>query len=267
MAGLSTCFVVVSDVVDDAFEDLVLSIAAFCPGADIAWYNSGQRRDVPCDLERVVPDRPLKQRRITPAFFDVFEWAGDRDYDCVVNVETDLAFIKPGFLDFVDARLRDVDYLATGLRYRVPRISMWPPYRSLGEGRAELAEILGIDHFNRAFGSVQVFGRGYVRALLSSDRYPAVRAFVERNHRPERSSSLHELLLPTLADSLGVRSGSFPDQTSVFNRFRPHQSELDLSAARSAADVYFVNPIRRGAADPVRRSVRELVRTVRSADV
>ncbi|MBR7834909.1 hypothetical protein KDL01_16670 [Actinospica durhamensis] len=267
MAGLRTCFVVISDVLDDAFEDLALSIEAFCPGADVAWYNSGRRRDVPCGLERVVPDRPLRQRRITPAFFDVFEWAGDRDYDCVVNVETDLAFIKPGFLDFVGSRLRDVDYLATGLRYRVPAITMWPPYRSLGEHRAELAEILGIDHFNRAFGSVQVFGRGYIRALLSSGRLPAVRAFVERNHRPERSSSLHELILPTLAEGLGVRSGSFPDHMTGFNRFRPHQSELDLSAARAAADVFFVNPIRRGAEDPVRRSVRELVRTVRSADV
>ncbi len=260
MAGLRTCFVVISDSVDDSFEDLVLSIGAFCPGADVAWYNSGQRRETPFGLERVRPDRPLRQRRITPAFFDIFEWAGNRDYDCVVNVETELAFIKPGFLGFIASHLRDADYLAAGLRYRVPRITMWPPYRNLGVEREEMTEILGVEHLNRAFSPVQVFGRGYISAVLSSDRYPAVRAFVERNQRPERSNTLQETLLPTLADSVGVRSRSYPEQLATFSRFRPFQSELDLAAARSTADAYFVNPIRRSATDPVRRHVKELVR-------
>jgi len=261
MTGLKTCFVVISDSVDDSFEDLVLSIETFCPGADIAWYNSGRRRETPFALERVVPDRPLSRWKTTPAFFDVFEWSGGRDYDCVVNVETDLAFIKPGFLGFVESQLRDVDYLATGLRYRVPRISMWPPYRTLGEEREELTSMLGIDHLNRAFGAVQVFGRSYISALLHSDRYPAVRAFVERNQRPGRSNSLQELILPSLADSLGVRSRPYPDQLTTLNRFRPYQSGLDLEAARSTADAFFLNPIRRSATDPVRGAVKELVRS------
>ncbi|TDC84230.1 hypothetical protein E1193_06555 [Micromonospora sp. KC606] len=259
MAALRTCFVVISDSVDDSFEDLVLSIRAFCPGSDIAWYNSGQRREAPFGLERVLPDRPLKQGRITPAFFDTFEWAADRDYDCVVNVDTYLAFIKPGFLGFIESQLRDADYLGSGLRYRVPRISMWPPFRTLGEEREELTGILGTDHFKRAFGCVQVFGRGYISALLSSDRYPAVRAFVERNQRPDRSRTLHELILPTLAESVGVKSRSYPDHLTTFNRFRPFQSELDLTTALATTDAFFVNPIRRSAADPVRRFVKELV--------
>jgi hypothetical protein len=134
---------------------------------------------------------------------------------------------------------------------------MWPPYRTLlGEEREELAGILGIDHVNRAFGAVQVFGRRYLSALLASDSYPKLRDFVERNQRPGRSHSLQELLFPTLADSLGLRSRAFPGHQTTLNRFRPFQSELDLTAAFSTPDAYFLNPIRRRADDPVRATVR-----------
>ncbi|GAA4958585.1 hypothetical protein [Actinoplanes utahensis] len=268
MTTVKACFVAIGDVVDESFEDLVHSIEVFCPGAAVAWYDSGRCRDAPDGLERVVPHRPLKRWKTTPAFFDIFEWAAGRDYDCVVNVDAELAFVKPGFLDFVAFQLRDTDYLATGLRHRVPRISMWPPYRTLlGAEREELAGILGIEHVNRAFGTAQVFGRRYIDALLASDRYPRLRDFAERNQRPGHSHSLPELLFPTLADSLGVRSRGYPGHLTALNRFRPFQSELDLAAAHSAADAFFLSPVRRSAEDPVRAAVRENTRPeVRSSN-
>lgn len=255
-----TCFVVISHTVDDAFEDLVLSLRAFCPGADIAWYNSGKSAETPFDLLRVTPSRPLKYRKITPAFFDIFEWSLGEEYDRVVNVETDLAFIKPGFLEFLDSYMKGADYLIPGLRPHIPSASLWPVHRSLLGERDELVSLLGTGHMNRGFSPVQVFGRGYVSAVVSGDNYPRLRAFVERNQQPHRSLALQELILPSLADSAGVTARSYPPHLSRFNRYRPFQAPLDLESALSTPDSFFIHPIRRDAGDPVRSVVRHLIR-------
>jgi hypothetical protein len=260
MSGSTTCFVAISDTVDDTFEDLVLSLRAFCPGADIAWYNSGPQRETPFGLRRVSPSRPLKYMKITPAFFDIFEWAREQDYDRIVNVETDLAFIKPGFLEFIERQMSDIDYLAPGLRRRIPRISLWPAHRTLAGERQELAAILGMDYVNRCFSPAQVFGRRYISAVLSSENYPELRSFLERNQHPQRSWTLQELLLPSLADSVGVASRSYPAHMAPFNRYRPHHAPLDLDLAQAVSDAYFIHPIRRDSGDPVRRHIKGLVR-------
>ncbi|MET9080795.1 pentapeptide repeat-containing protein [Streptomyces sp. NPDC004237] len=245
---------------DEALEDLVLSLRMFCPGADVAWYNSGPPKDTPFGMHTVTPCRPLKYRKVAPAFFDMFEWALDAGYDRVVNVETDLAFIRPGFLTFLDDYMQGADYLGPGLRREIPAISLWPAYRTLAGEREELSSILGMSHMNRGFSPAQVFGRGYISAVLSSDRYPSLRAFVERNQQPQRSITLQELLLPSLADSVGVTSRPYPAHLGQFNRYRPYQAPIDVEQALSTSDAFFVHPIRRHREDPVRSYVRGLVR-------
>ncbi len=247
-----TCFVIISNRIDDSFSELVNGLRAFCNPADIAWYNSGSRQPAPSGVIEVSPSRPLKYAKITPAFFDVFEWAGGQDYDYVVNVETDMAFIKPGFLSFVEDQMADIDYLAPGLRHRTPTMTQWRPYRSLQAERAELLSILGMSYTNRCFNPGQVFSRRYISALLSSDVYPDIRGFVERNQWPERSYTLQEVILPTLADRLGLAARSYPREMAVFNRYRPYQGPYDLELSRGNSDAYFLHPVRRGADDPVR---------------
>ncbi|MGW4911719.1 hypothetical protein [Streptomyces sp. NPDC004270] len=254
----ATCFVIISNTVDGAFEDLVLGLRAFCPEADIAWYNSGTRRDTPFGLRRVSRDRPLKYMKITPCFFDIFEWSISQGYDQFINLETDMVFVRPGFLEFVAQQMKEVDYVAPGLRRDIPSISLWPAYRTLAGERAELSAILGIDHLNRCFSPAQIFGRGYVSAVLSSGNYAQIRSFVERNQQPGRSWTLQELILPSLADSVGATSRSYPLHMTPFNRYRPFQAPLDLEIAQTASDAFFLHPVRRTADDPVRRRAKNL---------
>ncbi|MEH0542274.1 hypothetical protein QA802_04015 [Streptomyces sp. B21-105] len=254
----ATCFVIISNTVDDAFEDLVLGLRAFCPEADIAWYNSGTRRDTPFGLRRVSCDRPLKYMKITPCFFDIFEWSISQNYDQVINLETDMVFIRPGFLEFIAQQMKEVDYVAPGLRRNIPPVSLWPAYRTLSSERAELSAILGTDHLNRCFSPSQIFGRGYVSALLSSGNYARIRSFVERNQQPGRSWTLQELILPSLADSVGATSRPYPLRMATFNRYRPFQAPIDLEIAQTVSDAFFLHPVRRAGDDPVRRHARNL---------
>lgn len=253
------CFVVISDTVDDSFSDLTRGLRAFCPTADIAWYNSGRRRPALSGVIEIPRSRPLKYAKITPAFFDVLEWAGEQDYDQVINVETDMAFIKPGFLGFIEEQMKSVDYLAPRLRYRTPEVTQWRPYRSLQGELPELLSILDMPYTNRCFNPGQVFSRRYISKLLSSEIYPEIRGFVERNQGPGRSYTLQEVILPTLADRLDLSSGTYPNEMAVFNRYRPYQGPYDLELARDNPSAYFLHPVRRSGEDAVRAFARRQV--------
>ncbi|GAA2205003.1 hypothetical protein GCM10009850_006530 [Nonomuraea monospora] len=192
-----------------------------------------------------------------PAYFDIFEWAAGQDYDHVITVETDMVFIKPGFTRFIAEQMKDADYLAPGLRRNIPASSQWPAYLSLKPELPELLSILGMTHTNRSFSPGQVFGRDYLRAVVTSDIYPALRGFVERNQRAGHSYSLQELLLPTLADRFGLTARSYPDAISLFNRYRPFQTAQDLALALDHPSAFFLHPVARTPDDQVRALVRE----------
>ncbi len=253
-----SCFVIISDRIDDCFQDLLSGLRTFCPSVDVAWYNSGRRQPAPPGVIAIPHSRPLKYAKITPSLFDMLEWAADQDYAWVMNVESDMAFIKPGFEKFVEEQLKDVDYIAPGFRTHIPDISEWPAYRSLRAELPELLTILGMSHTNRCFNPGQVFSHTYFRTLTSSEIYADIRAFVERNQRPDRSFTLQELILPTLVDRFGLSARPYPDDVAIFNRYRPYLSAYDIELAERHPDAYFIHPVRREVQDPVRSFVKKL---------
>src|SRR5205823_97297 len=88
-----------------------------CPDSDIAWYNSGESpaaAGTPAAALPMLPgSRPLRYAKVTPFFFDMFDWAAGQPYDYIVNAETDMAFIRPGYDRFISETMRDADYLVT----------------------------------------------------------------------------------------------------------------------------------------------------------
>ncbi|MCX4763828.1 hypothetical protein OG562_23235 [Streptomyces sp. NBC_01275] len=256
------CFVVLDHAPDDYFDDLVRGIRRFCPGADLHWYDSSpaDRPAAPptTGVPRLECSRPLTYAKVTPYFFDMLEWAADRDYDHVVNVESDMAFVNAGFEEFLATAMAELDYMAPRFARKTPKTSRWRPYRSLRPELPELFDILGIDHTNEAFSPGQVFSRRYVQTLLAAPWYPRLRAFVERNQEPGRSFTLQEVLLPTLADVLDLRAADYPAHMTACNRYRPYHAASSVARARRRGDVPFVHPVRRDGEHEARRFVRAL---------
>jgi len=254
------CFVVLDHRNDRYFADLVRSLRAFCPDAEVFWYDSGATvRDPVVDGVRRMPvGRRLQYAKVTPFFFDMFEWAVDQGYDYVVNAESDMAFIQPGYERFLDQAMRDVDYLSPGFSRATPRTSRWRPYRSLRSELPELMSILGIDYTNGCFSPGQVFSAKYISTLLASPLYGRIRAFVEGNQLPGRSFTLQEVLLPTLADVLGLAVQDYPPYFATFNRYRPYHGRHAVSRALDITDVHFIHPVRRAEDDPARQAARTL---------
>jgi hypothetical protein len=256
--GSRTCFIVIDHTGDQYFDDVVEGIRTFCPDAGLVWYDSGAARSSSGAPPRLAASRPLAYAKITPFFFDLFEWAVDQPYDYVVNIESDLALIADGFEQFVATAMRDLDYMAPLFRRGTAATSRWRPFHSLRPELPELRGILGTSTTNQAFSPAQIFSTRYVNELLSSRFYPELRAFVERNQAPGRSFTLQEVLLPTLADVLGLAAAGYPEQVAAYNRYRPYHSVQSVRAAQRRGDVHLVHPVRRDSHHPARQFVRSL---------
>lgn len=253
---LRVCFVVVDHSADAYLDDLLTGLRTLFPSADIVWYDSGARLEVLPDVPRLPCSRSYPYAKITPLFFDLFEWWADRDHDYLVNLETDLSVVNPG-LEIVANLMCNADYMAPRLVRQVSPASRWRPYHSLRGELPELRDIIEVDTVQGAFSPAQVFSKRYVGRVLESPFYSRLRDFVARNQAPDRSFSLQEVLLPTLAEVCGLRSRSYPAEHEAFNRYRPYHALPSVRAARSAG-VPFVHPVRRAAQDAARRYVRGL---------
>lgn len=266
------CVVIADHQHDDFLTDLVASLEVFAPGVEAALYNSGDPSTLrlhPVSRSMLVlpTARKLQYAKVTPFFFDMFEWAAEQSYDYVVNAETDMAWIKTGFDEFLVTAMDGHDYMAPGFQRDTPRTSRWRPYRSLRSELPELFDILSRSSTHQAFSPAQVFSAKYIRSLLDCSFYDDLRGFVERNQAADRSFTLQEVLLPTLADALGLSARGYPSHLATFNRYRPYQAASSVERAIVASDAYFVHPVRRQDDDPARVAVRRLIDAARPAEV
>jgi hypothetical protein len=258
------CVVIADHRHDDYLTDLVGSLRAFVPAADIAVYNSGDSQSFRAHLvygsvATLPASRSLAYAKVTPFFLDMFEWAAGQDYDYIVNAETDMAWIKPGFETFLAAAMRGYDYMAPNFKRNTPRTSRWRPYRSLKPELPELLAILGLTSTNQCFSPAQVFSSRYIHSVLTSRQYSRLRTFVERNQAPEKSFSLQEVLLPTLVDAFALSARDYPSQLATVNRYRPYHAAQSVRRALDIPDAYFVHPIRHDDTDPARMLARKLL--------
>lgn len=241
-----------------ALAEAVDNARSFCPDARLVLYNSGDDPGLGAGLGLTHFPAPRRYRYagIAGFFLDVFEWLAETGdpFDAVVNLETDLLFIRPGFEAFVDAQLASADYLAPNLVRRRRLDTDWRPMRSLRPEFEDWFQLFGFRHLHGTFSPAQVFSRRYVETLLADPRYPELRRLVAAN----RSYTLQEVLYPTLTEALGLRLAGYPEAHRTSNRYRPYQAVSGVRRALAIPDAYFVHPVRRTPGDPARRLIGEL---------
>lgn len=255
---MNLLFVILAHTDRPSLEELVNNVRVFCPGARMLLYNSGEDQGLGNGLDVQEFQSPARYgyARITPFFLDVFEWAissGD-GFDAMVNLETDMLFIRRGYAAFVQNSLTRGDYLAPNLVERRPLNSRWRPMRSLRQEFQQWFDFFGFRYWHGTFSPAQVFSRRYVEALVEHPRYSDLRQLVAHN----RSFTLQEVLFPTLTDFLGLRLHGYPKAHSTSNRYRPYQAVSGVRRALTIPDAHFVHPVRRLQGDPTRSFVRKL---------
>jgi hypothetical protein len=243
---------------ENSLRDLVKNVRHFCPEAHLVLYNSGSDSGLGAHLglETFPSARRLIYAKVTPFFLDLFEWSVSegRSFDYLINLETDMLFIRKGFAGFLAEVMEESDYMAPWFRRHTAKRSRWRPIRSLRPELRDWYRLVGFEHTHRGFSPGQVFSRPYIEKLVSHPAYPEIRRLVGQN----RSYSLQEVLFPTLVDFLGMRGRSYPAELDPVNRYRPYQAVSGVRRALALPDAYFIHPVRRTPEDPSRAYIRAL---------
>lgn len=253
-------FIVLDHQGDQYFSDLLQAINTFCP-ADVFWYDSGNvgRNVFTAPATRLAKSKFLGYAKEAPFFLDCFEELGN-EYDYLVNLETDMSILNHGYPAFVanEVTAHGYDYMGPRLKVATPTTSRWYPYYSLRQELPALLAILDIGHTNAAFNPGQIFSRRYIETLLNAPFYGKLRDFVAANQHPSRSSSLPEVLMPTLAEAMGLPFGSYSALHSAYNRYRPYHS---LRALKKGVDsgIHLIHPIRRESPHITREYIRKRI--------
>lgn len=237
--------VILEDRDDAALRDLVRNVRHFCPEATLALYNSGADPSLGQGLDLLhVPDpQRLEYARVTPFFFDVFEWFASQPvaFDYFMNLETDMLFIRKGFEAFLYRAMSESDYMAPLFKQFTSRRSKWRPIRSLRPELPDWYAALGLDYTHEGFSPGQIFSRNYINKLLASPMYAQIKKLWTTN----KSFTLQEVLFPTLTDPLQLQGRSYPEGLEKIIRYRPYQAVSGVQRALATADAYFVHPVRR----------------------
>lgn len=255
---MNLLFVILEHQNHSALRDLVGNLNVFCPDDRIMLYNSGTDASLGADLdiEHFPNPRVFLYARIAGFFLHLFEHliASGDTFDAVVNLETDMAFIRPGYRNFIARALQQGDYLAPNLVRERRLDAYWRPLRSLRPEFETWFDFFGFRHWHGSFSPAQVFSRRYVETLVAHPRYDELRQLVQAN----RSFTLQEVLYPTLCDFLGLRLEGYPVAHTTSNRYRPYQAVSGVKRALAIEDAYFVHPVRRDPNDAGFRYIREL---------
>lgn len=243
----------------ESLADMVKNIRYFCPKVTLCLYNSGNYLSLGSglNLEIFPSPRRLDYAKISPFFFDTFEWllAENRRFDYVINLETDILFVRKGFETFISQVMADSDYMAPNFSRFTSSKSKWRPIRSLRPELAEWYKLLGFEYTHGAFSPGQVFSRNYIEKLLRHEQYAEIQRLVKSN----QSYTLQEVLFPTLVDFLKVRGKSYPSELKPIIRYRPYQAINGVRCALAIPDAYFVHPVRRELDDPARLFIHSLI--------
>ena len=242
-----------------SLADLVENVRYFCPFVKLYLYNSGDDPVLGTDLELDMVPSPqrLYYAKVTPFFFDVFKWLANEhiEFDYVMNLETDMLFIRKGFESFLSKVMKDFDYMAPLFTRFTSKKSKWRPIRSLRPELLNWYKVLGFNFTHRGFSPGQVFSKYYVEKLLNHPCYPEIQRLLKEN----QSFTLQEVLFPTLVDFLKVNGCSYPDGMEAIIRYRPYQAVSGIKRALVIPDAYFIHPVKRNLDNRARKYVHSLM--------
>ena len=244
----------------DSLAELVGNVRYFCPFAELYLYNSGDDPSLGVDLgiELIPSPRRLFYAKVTPFFFDMFEWLVNEKitFDYAINLETDMLFIRKGFETFISDFMTGCDYMSPLFTKFTSKKSRWQPIRSLRPELRDWYKVFGFDYTHSGFSPAQVFSRCYIEKLLNHPAYPEIRRLLKEN----KSFTLQEVLFPTLVDFLNVNGQSYPAGLEPIIRYRPYQAVSGVKRALALPDAYFVHPVRRELDNPARMFINSLMK-------
>lgn len=258
------CFAILVHNKREIIRDLIDNIRYFCPNSDIVLYNGGSDPNLCKDLEYPVcpTSKKLSYGFLTSFMLDVMEWLEEinYDYDYLISLDSDVLFAREGFEDFIFHEMQNAEYM--GVDMRIPKDS-WYPGVLFRKERELWRSLFKEDPFLKAFNVGQVFGRRFIQALLGCEQI----ALLKKNLRKTKCFAIEEIVFVNMAKLLGFEPKSYPKETSLSNRYRPHYTFGNfVQCMNEYPRCFLFHPVNRRLKDEVRWTIRNLMNKKRASD-
>jgi len=252
------CFAILAHEKKTVLQDMIENIRYFCPNSSIVLYNGGNDprlcRNLGCP---VCPDsRKMKWGNLALYMLDVMKWLNkvNFEYDYLINLDSDVLFIKKGFEKFVISEMKNTDYMAVRAKIYSDK---WYPGQQMKKKWSKWQGIFHTDTFWGCFNVGQIFSRQFVHKILSFDKINKVK----KNILKHGTFALEEILYVTLAQTLDVRMKAYPKDMALYIRSKPYFKHSEIKKCLKSGDrCFFIHPVRRNMNDGARKYIRSLRR-------
>jgi len=248
------CFAILAHENEEVLINQIKNIKYYNPRCKIILYNGGM--DPTFGLKSNIPicpkSRPLKKEKLGRFFLDIMTWLEEtkEDYDYLVNLDSDVMFIKRGYEEYLNEHMQGYDCM--GINMGIQRSPMdaphWVPGMNMWSEWAKWQPFFGTDYFCGTLNSMQVYRNEIVTKLLTN--LDIVK--LETLFQITEVYALEEMLYATLAVRCGGKYRSYPSECAEFVGWVPLSIE-QLNTAQKKKDVYFVHPIDRSMDNPSRQ--------------
>ena len=248
------CFAILAHENEEVLKNQIKNIKHFNPGCKVILYNGGV--DPTFGLKSNIPicpkSRPLTKDKLGRFFLDVMTWLEEtkEDYDYLVNLDSDVMFVKKGYEDFLDEQMQGYDLM--GINMGIQRSPMdaphWLPGMNMWSEWAIWQPFFGTDYFCGSLNSMQVYRKEIVSKMLKN--LDTVK--LETLFQITTVYALEEILYATLAVRSGGRHKPYPSESAAYVEWSPLSIE-QVETAQKEENVYFVHPIDRTMDNPARQ--------------
>lgn len=248
------CFAVLAHENEEVLINQIKNIKYFNPGCKVILYNGGvdPTFGIKSNLPICPKSRPLTKDKLGRFFLDIMTWLEEtkEDYDYLVNLDSDVMFIKRGYEEYLNEHMQGYDCM--GINMGVQRSPMdaphWVPGMNMWSEWAIWQPFFETDYFCGSLNSMQVYRKGIVKKLLTN--LDIVK--LETLFQVTDVYALEEILYATLAVRCGGKYKPYPSECAEFVGWVPLSIE-QLVTAQKKKSVYFVHPIDRTMDNPSRR--------------
>jgi hypothetical protein len=249
------CFAILAHNNEAVLANQIRNIKRYNPGCMVVLYNGGKNPGFGRRLGiSVCPySRPLRYGRLGRFFYDVMRWLERRGirYDYLVNVDSDLMFVKPGFEPFLNRVMKGYGCMGIRLKaYRSLQTSRhWIPARTMWREWKFWQPFFQMNHFYGTLNTMQVYRRSVVQRMLRNIN----RVRLEHLFQSTKVFALEEILYVTLAARSKSRLRAYPAAIKRYVRLGRPLSAAEANRAKRSPLVFFVHPVKRTMSDPALR--------------
>ncbi|NQX57901.1 hypothetical protein [Paenibacillus qinlingensis] len=168
------------------------------------------------------------------------------EYDYLINLDSDVLFIKPGFELFIEEVMDGYDCMGAHMQIQrsmhdnpqfYPGVTLWNEWH-------RWQPFFQTNYFVRYFNPAQVYRRPIVRKMLAETNFIQLEQLLATTD----TFAMEEMLYATLAMKYGGKCREYPwnyDESLQYVRTVKPISFDEMKAAKIAPHYYWIHPVKR----------------------